>query len=51
LRKFARIGAFSEGSRSIKVRAMQEAIPSAPIGLCSAVGLLMARLLVDFGEK
>jgi hypothetical protein len=38
----ARIGAFSEGSRSIRVRAMQKAMPSVPIRVCSMVGLLMA---------
>src|SRR5450631_1366270 len=42
LRRLARIGAFSEGSRSIRVRAMQKAIPSVPIRVCSMVGLLMA---------
>ena len=42
LRKLARIGAFSEGSRSIRVRAMQKAMPSVPIRVCSTVGLLMA---------
>src|SRR6266851_10372460 len=42
LRKLARIGAFSEGSRSIRVRAMQKAMPSVPIRVCSMVGLLMA---------
>jgi hypothetical protein len=38
----ARIGAFNEGSRSIKVRAMQNAMPSLPILVCSIEGLLMA---------
>jgi hypothetical protein len=48
LRKLARIGAFSEGSRSIRVRAMQKAMASVPIRVCSMVGLLMAsRLPVD----
>src|ERR1700682_3575692 len=42
LRRLARIGAFSEGSRSIRVRAMQKAMPSVPIRVCSMVGLLMA---------
>src|ERR1700686_3595973 len=42
LRRLARIGAFSEGSRSIRVRAMQNAMASAPIRVCSTVGLLMA---------
>ena len=42
LRKLARIGAFSEGSRSIRVRAMQKAMASLPILVCSTVGLLMA---------
>src|SRR3979409_350145 len=34
LRRLARIGAFSEGSRSIRVRAMQKARPSEPIRSC-----------------
>jgi hypothetical protein len=38
----AQIGAFSEGSRSISVRAMQKAMASVPIRVCSTVGLLMA---------
>ena len=42
LRRLARIGAFSEGSRSIRVRAMQKAMPSVPILVCSIEGLLMA---------
>src|ERR1700739_2884461 len=49
LRKLARIGAFSEGSRSIRVRAIQKAIPSAPIRVCSMVGLLMAGSLSELG--
>src|SRR5258708_17511583 len=47
LRRLARIGAFSEGSRSIRVRAMQKAMPSVPIRACSTVGLLMAGSLSD----
>src|SRR4051794_38498067 len=47
LRRLARIGAFSEGSRSISVRAMQNAMPSLPILVCSMVGLLMAGSLSD----
>jgi hypothetical protein len=38
----ARIGAFSDGSRSIRVRAIQNATASVPIRVCSMVGLLMA---------
>jgi hypothetical protein len=38
----ARIGALSEGSRSIRVLAMQKAMPSLPILVCSGLGLLMA---------
>jgi hypothetical protein len=45
----ARIGAYSEGSRSIRVRAMQKAMPSLPILVCSTVGLLMAGSF-DFGD-
>jgi His Kinase A (phospho-acceptor) domain len=51
LRKLARIGAFSEGSRSIRVRAMQKAMPSAPIRVCSMVGLLMAGSLSIFDAR
>src|ERR1700738_70306 len=47
LRRLARIGAFSDGSRSIRVRATQKAMPSAPIRVCSMVGLLMAGSLSD----
>src|ERR1700681_3005351 len=47
LRKLARSGAFSEGSRSIRVRAMQKAMPSVPIRVCSMDGLLMAGSLSD----
>src|SRR5258707_15396290 len=49
LRKLARIGAFSDGSRSIRVRAMQNAMPSAPILVCSTVGLLMAGSFSGYG--
>jgi len=49
LRKLARIGAFSDGSRSIRVRAMQKAMPSVPMRACSTVGLLMAGSLSELG--
>src|SRR5258707_6054574 len=48
LRKLARSGAFSEGSRSIRVRAMQKAMASAPIRACSIVGLLIVGSFSDF---
>src|SRR6476469_2367226 len=47
-RELARIGALSEGSRSIRVLAMQKAMPSLPILSCSGLGLLIADSLVDF---
>src|SRR5258707_5995938 len=47
LRRLARIGAFSDGSRSIRVRAMQKAMPSLPILGCSMEGLLMAAPFPD----
>src|SRR4029079_4269724 len=47
LRRLARIGAFSDGSRSIRVRAMQKAMASVPIFDCSMEGLLMAGSLSD----
>src|SRR5260370_40707458 len=48
LRKLARIGAFREGARSIRVRAMQKAMPSVPILVCSTLGLLMAGSLTGY---